>query len=151
MAQQPDLLDDTSAAAFVERFVAMWGTPDIGAHEALWCDDIVLTQPLMGTLRGHAACSAAFRRLFRLVPDLRADVHGWAHDGRRLYISLTLHGTFGGRRLSWDAVDHFTLRGGRVQTRVSYFDPVPIVLTLARRPRGWGRLVRSRLPLNPSV
>lgn len=124
----------------------MWETPDISAHEALWCDDIVLTQPLMGTVTGNAACGAAFRRLFRLVPDLRAEVHGWAHDGEMLYISLTLSGTFGRSPLAWDAIDHFTLRNGRVLTRVSYFDALPIVATMIRRPRGWGRLVRSYLP-----
>ena len=56
-----------------------WRTPDLAKHEALWSDDIVLIQPMMGTLRGKQACRESFQRLFALVPDLHADVHRVGH------------------------------------------------------------------------
>ena len=131
------------AQAFVERFAATWAAPDLDAHEALWADDIVLVQPLMEPAVGRAACREAFDRLFRLVPDLRAQVHHWSGSGDRLFIEFTLSGTFGGRPVSWQAVDRFVLRDGLVAERVSYFDAVPLVLELASRPRGWRRLVTA--------
>lgn len=134
----------TDQQAFVDRFAAAWRDPDLDRHESLWADDIVLVQPLMGTLRGRAECRAAFDRLFRLVPDLRATVHEWSANDRVIYIEFTLHGTFGGRALSWSAVDRFVLSDGLIAERVSYFDSAPLVLAMAVRPRGWRRLLGTR-------
>ena len=128
------------ARAFVERFAATWAAPDLGAHEALWAEDVVLVQPLMEAAVGRAACREALARLFRLVPDLRADVHRWSGSAELVFIEFTLSGTFGGRPVSWDAVDRFVLKQGLVAERVSYFDAIPLSLELASRPRGWRRL-----------
>ena len=70
-----DEVDEKFATEFADRFAETWRTPDLAKHEALWSDDIVLTQPMMGTLRGKQACRESFQRLFALVPDLHADVH----------------------------------------------------------------------------
>jgi hypothetical protein len=78
-----DDVDDAFAARFAEQFADTWQSPDLAKHEALWSDDIVLTQPLMGTLQGRQACRDSFQRLFALVPDLRADVHRVGHGPRR--------------------------------------------------------------------
>ena len=134
-----------TAASFVERFQDAWADPDLAAHEALWSDDIVLVQPLMGTLRGREECRAAFARLFRQIPDIRAVVHRWSvSDDDALFIEFTLHGTFGGREVSWTAVDRFVLVDGLIAERVSYFDAAPLVVTMASRPRGWRRLLATR-------
>ena len=78
-----DEVDGPFAARFAEQFAETWRTPDLAKHEALWSDDIVLTQPMMGSLRGKQACREAFARLFALVPDLHADVHRVAHGALR--------------------------------------------------------------------
>ena len=45
-----DEVDEQFAAGFAEQFAEAWRTPDLAKHEALWSDDIVLTQPMMGTV-----------------------------------------------------------------------------------------------------
>jgi hypothetical protein len=140
----PDAIDHEAAAAFVERFKAAWRTPDLAKHEELWSDDIVLVQPLMGTLRGRDECRAGFARLFRQVPDLHAVVHRWSCSDDAIFIEFTLLGTFGGRELSWSAVDRFTLVGGLIAERISYFDAAALIVAMAARPLGWRRLLATR-------
>jgi ketosteroid isomerase-like protein len=137
-----DDVDQAFALAFAERFADTWATPDMAKHEALWSDQIVLIQPMMGTLRGKHACRTSFRRLFALIPDLHAEVHRVGHGGQEVFIEFTLRGTYGGKPIAWNAVDRFTFTDGLIAERVSYFDPTPLILKLLVRPRGWGRLVR---------
>jgi len=138
-----DAVDEEFAARFAERFTDTWRTPDLAKHEALWSEDIVLTQPMMGTVRGKQACRAAFQRLFALVPDLHADVHSVGHGTNQVFIEFTLSGTYGGKPIAWDAVDRFTFTDGLIAERVSYFDATPLVVKLVGRPRGWDRLART--------
>lgn len=138
-----DDVDEEFAARFAERFADTWRTPDLAKHEALWSDDIVLTQPMMGTLRGKQACRNAFQRLFALVPDLHADVHRVGHGNQHVFIEFTLSGTYGDKPIVWDAVDRFTFTDGLIAERVSYFDSAPLVAKLLGRPAGWNRLVRT--------
>lgn len=138
-----DNVDAEFTAQFAERFADTWRTPDLARHEALWSDDIVLVQPMMGTLRGKRACRSAFQRLFALIPDLHADVHTVGHGNAEVFIEFTLSGTYGGKPIAWDAVDRFAFTDGLIAERVSYFNAVPLMLTLIRRPRGWGRLARA--------
>ena len=102
----------------------------------------MLTQPMMGTLRGKQACRESFQRLFALVPDLHADVHRVGHGSREVFIEFTLSGTYGGKPIAWDAVDRFTFTNGLIAERVSYFDSAPLIGKLVGRPAGWERLVR---------
>lgn len=138
-----DDVDEESAARFAERFADTWRTPDLAKHQALWSYGIVLTQPMMGTLRGKQACRSAFHRLFVLIPDLHADVHTVGHSRREVFVEFTLSGTYGGKPIAWDAVDRFTLTDSLIAQRVSYFNATPLVIKLFGRPRGWGRLVRA--------
>jgi ketosteroid isomerase-like protein len=138
-----DTVDEEFAARFAERFSDTWRTPDLAKHEALWSEDIVLTQPMMGTVRGKQACRQAFARLFALVPDLHADVQSVGHGTNQVFIEFTLSGTYGGKPIAWDAVDRFTFIDGLIAERISYFDATPLVLKLLSRPRGWDRLART--------
>jgi ketosteroid isomerase-like protein len=139
-----DDVDEEFAHRFAQTFAETWRTPDLDKHEALWSDDIVLIQPMMGTLRGKRACRAAFGRLFALIPDISAEVHSAGHGKQAVFIEFTLSGTYGGKPIGWRAVDRFTFTNGLIAERVSFFDAVPLVLTMLRRPRGWGRLAGSR-------
>ncbi|HET6732372.1 nuclear transport factor 2 family protein [Mycobacterium sp.] len=138
-----DEVDGQFATEFAERFAETWRSPDLAKHEAMWSDDIVLVQPLMGTLRGKQACLESFQRLFALVPDLRADVHRVGHGRHEVFIEFTLSGTYGGKPIAWDAVDRFTFTNGLIAERFSYFDSAPLMLKLVGRPSGWERLVRT--------
>jgi ketosteroid isomerase-like protein len=138
-----DEIDGQFAARFAEQFADTWRTPDLAKHEALWSDEIVLTQPMMGILRGKQACRESFQRLFALIPDLHADVHRVGHGSREVFIEFTLSGTYGGKPIAADAVDRFTFTGGLIAERVSYFDSAPLMLKLVGRPGGWERLIRT--------
>jgi ketosteroid isomerase-like protein len=138
-----DEVDGQFATEFAERFAETWRSPDLAKHEAMWSDDIVLIQPMMGALRGKQACRESFQRLFALVPDLRADVHRVGHGRHEVFIEFTLSGTYGGKPIAWDAVDRFTFANGLIAERVSYFDSAPLMLKLVGRPSGWERLVRT--------
>lgn len=137
-----DDVDEAFAARFAAQFADTWRTPDLAKHEALWSEDIVLVQPLMGTVRGKQACREAFQRLFALVPNLHADVHRVGHGPSEVFIEFTLSGTYGGRPISWDAVDRFTFIDGLIAERISYFDATPLIGKLVGRPAGWERLAR---------
>ena len=85
-----DEVDAQFATRFAEHFADTWRGPDLAKHEALWSDDIVLTKPMMGTLRGKQACRESFQRLFALIPDLHADVHRVGHGTHEVFIEFTL-------------------------------------------------------------
>lgn len=146
-AHSSDAPADSEAqlAAFVERFGLAWAAPDLDLHEGLWADDVVLTQPMMGTVVGRRACRQAFTRLFDLVPDLHANVHRWSGSEHELFVEITLTGTFGGREVAWPATDRFVLRDGLIAERRSYFDSMPLLLAILRRPHGWPRVLRCGL------
>jgi ketosteroid isomerase-like protein len=138
-----DDVDEQFAAQFAETFAEVWRRPDLAKHEAVWSDDIVLIQPMMGTLRGKQACRESFQRLFALVPDLTATVHRVGHGKKEVFVEFTLSGTYGGKPIAWDAVDRFTFTNGLIAERVSYFDSAPLMARLLGRPSGWDRLLRT--------
>jgi ketosteroid isomerase-like protein len=143
--QSPVKPAEPSAAAFVARFAEAWSTCDPERLLELLTDDVVLRQPAMPDTHGKAAAREAFTRLFRAFPDLHAIVHRWGANGDVVFIEFTLAATFGGRELSWPAVDRFQLRDGLAAERVNYFDPRRFFLEILKRPRGWPRLARSGL------
>ena len=129
---------------FVDRFAAWWSDPDPSRLGELLADDVVLIQPLSPDTHGLADGQEGFRRLLRFLPDLRATVHDSASDGDVVFIRFTLSATYGGRPISWEAVDRFVLReDGRASERVSWFDSAPLIAQIAMRPQGWPQLVRS--------
>jgi hypothetical protein len=77
---------------------------------------------------------------------MTAEVHRWGATVDGVLIEFTASGTAGGGPVSWRAVDRFTLgEDGLATERATYFDSLPLVLTLARRPRAWPGFTRSRL------
>jgi hypothetical protein len=103
-----------------------------------------LVQPIAPDTFTLADATEAFRRLFRFLPDLTGEVHDSSVDGNLVFIHFTLSATYGGRPLSWDAVDRFLLReDGLASERVSFFDSQPLALQMLLRPRGWAQLARS--------
>lgn len=144
-ARSPAEPVDSHASRFVERFADAWGRSDIDLLMALLSEDVVLRGPMLPTTVGKAAARVTFSRLLTAFPGLRATVHRWGSKGDVVFIEFTLRCTFGGRELSWPAVDRFVLSDGLATERVNYFDPLPLFMKILRRPRGWGGLVRARL------
>ena len=129
---------------FVERFASWWSEPDPDRLGEILADHVRLIQPIAPDTETLAEGIEAFRRLFRFLPDLRATVHDSAVDGDTVYIHFTLVGTYGGRPISWGAVDRFVLgEDGRAVERVSFFDSQPLAFQMLARPRGWAQLARS--------
>jgi hypothetical protein len=61
-------------------------------------------------------------------------------------IDFTLSGSAGGAPISWPAVDRIEIgEDGLATERISYFDPLPLILAVLRRPRVWRAFAASRL------
>ena len=132
------------SADFVDRCARWWSDPDPDSLGGLLAEDVRLIQPLSPDTRGLPDAIAAFRRLFRFLPDLRGEVHDSSVDGNLVFIHFTLSATYGGALISWDAVDRFVLRDdGLAAERVSFFDSQPLAAQMLLRPRGWAQLARS--------
>jgi hypothetical protein len=142
--------DYAAKAAFVEQFAAGWaGGADTLADTFLpdlACEDVVLTQPLLPTVRGHAGFRRQFELLFGAMPDLRGEVLGWqpTHDG--VEIKLALRGTLDGLPVSFTSRDRIVLHDGRMCSRHARIDMRPLLLAMARRPRAALPLIAASLP-----
>jgi ketosteroid isomerase-like protein len=142
------------SAEFVDRFAEWWSNPDPDRLHQLLAEDVCLIQPLAPDTFKLADARAAFHRLLRFLPDLRGEVHDSSVDGNLVFIHFTLRATYGGRPITWDAVDRFVLRDDGLATeRVSFFDSQPLGLQMLSRPRGWLQLAcsgfRPRLRARP--
>jgi ketosteroid isomerase-like protein len=144
----PIIAEDSDAARWVAHFTEGWRAPRgpeaFAAHfRSHLAPDIRLIQPQLPTLVGHRAFEERFvAPLFALIPDVRAEVQRWAARGDTVFIELTLHGTLGGRPVSWRVTDRVTLRDGVAIERESYFDPAPLIAAVARTPRAWPAFLR---------
>lgn len=140
---------ESGAADFARRFAEFWTAPSPERLEAVLAPRVRLVAPMTPTTNTLEDGKRVFADLFELVPDLTGEVHRWGATADGVLIEFTLSGTVGGGPLSWHAVDRFVLgEDGLATERVSYFDPAPIALAVARRPRAWpgfGRLQLRRL------
>ena len=103
-----------------------------------------LSAPMISTTYGLEAGKRAFAELFELVVDMTAEVHRWGATSDGVLIEFTVRGTAGGAPISWQSVDRFVLdEEGLATERFTYFDSLPLVLTLVRRPRTWPALTRG--------
>jgi SnoaL-like domain len=135
------------AADFVRRFEEFWASRSLDLLDGMFTEDARLQAPMTPTTHSLTAAKRAFADVFELIPDLSVEVHGWGATDSGVLINFTLRGSAGGAPVSWTAVDRFAIReDGLATERVSYFDSLPLMLTVARRPRAWPGFVRSRLP-----
>jgi SnoaL-like domain len=139
-------LDDERAADFVRRFADFWSAPAPERLGEVLAEEVRLVAPMTPRTHTLAEAEAAFASIFSLVPDLTAEVRSWGATADGVLIDFVLAGNAGGSPISWPAVDRFAIGADGLATeRVSYFDSLPLVLTLARRPRAWPGFLRSRL------
>ena len=134
------------AADFVRRFAEFWSAPSPDLLAMLLADDVRLEAPMTPVTDTLADGERAFAGIFELIPDLTAEVHGWGATGSGVLIDFTLSGHAGGAPIAWRAVDRIEIGADGLATeRVSYFDTVPLILAVLRRPRAWRSFLASRL------
>jgi ketosteroid isomerase-like protein len=138
--------DREQAADFVRRFTEFWQAPAVERLDTVLAPDARLSAPMTPTTHGRAAGKRAFAELFELIPDMSAEVHRWGSTDDGVLIEFTVRGTIAGAPISWESVDRFVLDDSGLATeRFTYFDSLPLVLSLARRPRAWPGFARSRI------
>jgi limonene-1,2-epoxide hydrolase len=107
-------------------------------------EDAVFSQPSFPDARGHAEIAKMFRQLFTLFPDLTATPEHIAVAGDTVFIESTCATTIGQRTIQFSVCDRFVIRDGKIQQRRSHSDPISTMVALARNPRAWARVIRSR-------
>jgi len=101
---------------------------------------------MVPTTCGLEAGKRSFADLFELIPDMTAEVHRWGATSDGVLIEFTVRGSASGAPISWQSVDRFVLNeDGLATERFTYFDSLPLLLTVARRPRSWPAFARSRI------
>ncbi|HEY8303464.1 MAG TPA: nuclear transport factor 2 family protein [Solirubrobacteraceae bacterium] len=139
-------MDQDLAADFVRRFAEFWQAPVVARLDTVLASDARLSAPMVSTTYGLEAGRRTFVELFELIPDMTAEVHRWGTTSDGVLIEFTVRGTAGGVPISWQSVDRFVLNGDGLATeRFTYFDSLPLLLTLVRHPRTLLRFTRSRI------
>ena|SRR6185312_6901590 len=135
-----------AAADFVDRFATFWRAPAVERLGTVVAEDAKLSAPMVPTTYGLEAGKRSFAELFELIEDMTAEVHRWGATSDGVIIEFTARGTVAGAPVSWEAVDRFVLNDAGLATeRATYFDPLPLIASVARRPRAWPKFVSSRL------
>src|SRR5262249_30506913 len=116
------------AAAFVEKFIAVWADPEVEKLQELTHDDVVLVQPMMPRMVGREAAREGFGRLLALFPGIHGEVLRWSAEDNLLMIEMRMTVPAGSRPLAWDLVDRIVLEDGLVRERITYMDSLPITL-----------------------
>jgi len=143
-----ETIDAETAADFVRRFQETWAAPTPERLNALVHPDIEFIQPLQPPVHGHAEAAAFWRHLLAMIPDLSGEVVSWAARDDVVFIELRMGGTLGGEPIEWVTLDRIQLDDGKVRRRIAYFDPLPLMRTIALRPRAlrvWLRANAGRL------
>jgi hypothetical protein len=139
-------MDPEMAADFVRRFTEFWRAPTPQRLDTVLAPDACLSAPMVPTTYGLDAGRQVFADLFELIPGMTAEVHSWGATEDGVLIEFTVRGSAGGGPVSWRTVDRFVLdENGLANRRLTYFDSLPLVLTLMRRPRTWPGFMRSRI------
>jgi hypothetical protein len=139
-------VDTERAADFVRRFEEFWTAPAPDRLGTLLAADVRLIAPMTPATDTLEEGKRAFATIFALVPDLTGEVNSWGATEAGVMIHITLSGSAGGSPISWRAIDRISIGADGLATeRVSYFDSLPLILTVARRPRVWPGFLRSRL------
>ena len=129
--EEPSEAPEEKARAFVAKFRDFWRPPlDPERLGELLHPNGRLQTPGMPATVGLEAGKEAFRNLFELMPNLRAELERWSAAGDTVFLEITLRANVGGQELRVPAVDRFLLRDGRAVERVSFFDPRPFLEAL---------------------
>jgi predicted ester cyclase len=143
VAQAPD----SPARSFVRVFEDGWNNPTheaFVAHFLPWMHpDVRVTMPMERVAVGHEGFREQFRRVFALFPNLRGTVKRATVDGDVLIVEVELTATLGGKPITWTARDRFTFVGNMVKERITYFNPVPLLVAILTRPSAWAVWWRS--------
>ncbi|MBX2802114.1 MAG: nuclear transport factor 2 family protein [Myxococcales bacterium] len=133
------------AEDWVASFEELWrqGRASTDRFMRLMGPTIRLVAPGLSPTVGRAAGTEAFRRTFRLFPDLRAEVLRWSAREDCLFIEMQFSATAGGRPCRWWNVDRFLFQDGYAVERIAYFNPLVVRRALLRSPVGWCQLLRS--------
>lgn len=134
---------------WVAAFAALWrrGATSLDQFMSIFHADIRLVAPGFKPTRGHRDGLAAFRRTFRAMPDLTAEVSRWSTSGDALFVEMTFRATIGRRPITWHNVDRFIIRDGAVVERVAFFNPARVRRALLSSPRGLRQMLRLRTGL----
>jgi ketosteroid isomerase-like protein len=139
-------MSEDRAADFVRRFEEFWQAPAPERLDTVFAANARLSAPMAPTTYGLEAGRRAFVEVFELIPDMTTEVHRWGATSDGVLIEFTARGTAAGSAISWECVDRFVLdEDGLATERFTYFDSLPLVLTLARRPGAWPGFARSRI------
>ena len=134
------------AGDYVARFADFWSAPSVERLDEVLGERVHLVAPMTPTTMTLEEGRSAFAEIFALIEGLTGEVRSWGATEDGVLIELTLSGQLGGGPISLDAIDRIVIgEDGRATERISYFDPTPLLLAAARRPRAWPRFVRSRL------
>jgi ketosteroid isomerase-like protein len=106
--------------------------------------DATFTQPAFPTAVGHEQISRTFRRLFTLLPDMVAVPAHTAVAGDMVFIESTCTATLAGKAIEFRVCDRFELRNGKITSRHSFSDPVPLLAAVLRHPATWPRALKAR-------
>ena len=106
--------------------------------------DARMVQPFVKPHTGPEAFCRNMAPLFAAIPDVHARVLDWRGDERTVFIEFHLQGTLGARFVRLHVCDRFSLAGGLVQERASFFDPTPLLVTALRDPRSLLALATMR-------
>ena len=133
---------------WVSAFRECWASPKerLEPMLRLLSPDVVLkatTSPPMS--RGRDAARSAFKRVFRALPDLRADVVDWATHDDRLFIEMTFRTRIGAADVAIPNVDRFRFENGVAVERVAHFDSGVMRRAVLRSPKALLQQIRLRL------
>jgi ketosteroid isomerase-like protein len=135
------------APAFIGYLAAGWRLGDPGAFLAhfrpVLHPDVVIRQPLARPQTGIAGFERQFLANFALLPGMTAAIVNWAAAGPTVFAEFDVTAPGGHRPLRMPACDRFTLSGGLITERVTYFDPAAVLAFAARHPRRWPALLRG--------
>lgn len=131
------------AEEFVANFTSFWKDPSLQRIPEILHPEIVLLQPLAQPMRGIEAATEEFGRIWKWLPDLRAEVDWWRGDSELVFIEFRLRAHLNSEFIEWPNVDRFLLRDGKAIERMNYFDPVPLVRKVSKHPSVWWPWLKS--------
>ena len=135
-----------TAGEFVDRFADFWSAPSVERLGEVLGERVRLVTPMTPTTVTLEDGRDAFAEIFSLIEGLTGEVRRWGATEDGVLIELILRGRLGGRPITLEAIDRLVIgEDGLATERISYFDPTPLLLAAARRPRSWPRFVRSRV------